>query len=154
MIVEGLERRGGLNREYINGHTGIIKRMFRWAAAEELVPPGVHQALEALESIQKGRDSRVKESRRISPAPEGHVQAVLSVVSPQIRTMVELQLLTGMRPDEVTIARPCDIDRSGEVWLYVPEGHKMEYRDIEKVIPLGPRAQKTFAPWLQRDSAA
>ena len=154
MITEGLKERNGLNREYINDHIGIIKRMFRWAAAEESVPTGVHQALETLESIQKGRDPRVKGSKKICPAPEKHVQAVLPVVSPQIRTMIELQLLTGMRPDEVTIMRPCDIDRNGEVWLYVPEGHKMEYMDIEKIIPLGPRAQEILAPWLARDSTA
>lgn len=28
----------------------------------------------------------------------------------EIATMIELQLLTGMRPDEVTIIRPCDIE--------------------------------------------
>ena len=50
---------------------------------------------------------------------------------PQIAAMIQLQRLTGMRPDEATIMRPCDIDRTDEIWLYVPQGHKMEWRDIE-----------------------
>ncbi|MHC4180949.1 MAG: tyrosine-type recombinase/integrase, partial [Planctomycetota bacterium] len=146
--------RGGLNRNYVNEHVGIIKRVFRWAAAHELVPVTVHQSLETVESIHKGRDPRVREGKGIKPAPHDDVQAVLSVVSPQIRAMIELQLLTGMRPDEVTIMRPCDIDRTGEVWTYVPESHKMEHRGIEKVIPLGPKAQEILAPWLDREATA
>ncbi len=157
IIVTGQERRAGLNRKYVNGLVGIIKHAFRWAVARELVPLAVHQALETVESIHKGRDRRVTESRRIMPAPLPHVQAVLDVVSPQIRAMIGLQLLTGMRPDEVTIMRPCDIDRTGEVWVCVsreqevPEEHKMEHRGLQKRVVLGPRAQEIIDPWLDRE---
>ena len=150
IINDGQTRRGGLNRNYVNDHIGIIRRMFRWAVSQELVPVSVYHALQTLDSVPKGRDPRLKESKKILPAPEDDVQAVLKVVSPQIRSMIELQLVTGMRPDEVTIMRLCDIDRSGDVWIYVPEGHKMDFRDIEKVVPLGPRAQKFLGPWLGR----
>lgn len=148
IIREGQERRGGLNRNYVNDHVGIIKRVFRWGAAQEVVPASVVQALETVESIHKGRDPRVKESEKITPAPLKDVRAVCKVVSPQIRAMIELQLLTGMRPDEVTLMRPCDIDRTGEIWLYRPASHKMEHKGIAKVIPLGPKAQRILAPWL------
>ena len=150
MIIDGQKRRGGLNRNYINDHIGIIKRLFRWAVSNELVPATVYQALETVQSIHKGRDPRVNESQRIRPAPESDVRAIFTFVSPQLRTMIELQLLTGMRPDEVTIMRPCDIDQSGDVWVYVPEGHKMEHKGIEKTVPLGPKAQRILAPWLDR----
>jgi integrase len=75
-------------------------------------------------------------------------------VSPQIRAMIELQLATGMRPDEVTIMRPCDIDDSGEVWTYVPESHKMDHRELERMVFLGPTAQKVLEPWLGGDPEA
>ena len=154
MIAEGLIRKGGLNRNYINDHIGIIKRMFRWAVAEEHVPVTVHQALETVESIHKGRDPRVKESEKVLPAPKGDIQAVLKVVSPQIQAMIELQQLTGMRPDEVTIIRPCDIDRRNSVWIYAPESHKTEHLGIEKTILLGPKSQKILEPWLDREPMA
>lgn len=154
IIVVGRRSRGGLNRKYVNDHVGIIKRLFRWGVAQELVPLEVHQALETVESIHKGRDPRVKESQQIRPAPEQGVRAVLSVVSPQIRTMIELQVLTGMRPDEVTIMRSCDIDRGHEVWVYVPESHKTAHRDLERIIPLGPKAQQILSPWLDREPTA
>ena len=151
MIANGLDDGQGLNRKYINDHVGIIKRMFRWAVAEEHVPIQVYQALETVESVHKGRDPRLSERRKIKPALPKHVRAVLAVVSPQIRTMIELQLSTGMRPDEVTIMRPCDIDDAGDVCVYVPESHKMEHEDLDRVILLGPQAQKILHTWLDRE---
>jgi integrase len=65
--------------------------------------------------------------------------------------MIQLQLYTGMRPDEVTIMRPCDIDRSGNVWAYRPACHKTEHHDVEKVVLLGPKAQEIVKPWLDRE---
>ena len=150
MILAGLESGRGLNRNYINDHTGIIKRMFRWAVGEELVPTQIHQGLEAVDTIHKGRDPRLKESRKIKPAPQRHIQAVLKIVSPQIRTMIKLQMSTGMRPDEATIMRPRDIDVAGDVWTYVPESHKMEHKDFERIILLGPKTQAILQPWLER----
>lgn len=38
--------------------------------------------------------------------------------------MVQMQLLTAARPGEVCIMRPCDIDRSGRIWVYKPKDHK------------------------------
>jgi integrase len=49
----------------------------------------------------------------------------------------------------VTILRPCDIDRSGKVWIYRPNSHKLEWLDQEKEVLLGPQAQQLLAPWLE-----
>jgi hypothetical protein len=35
----------GLSRGVVNQRVGRVKRIFKWAVAEELVQPGVHQAL-------------------------------------------------------------------------------------------------------------
>jgi integrase len=39
--------------------------------------------------------------------------------------MVELQLLSGMRPGEVIRLTPADIDFTGPVWVYRPSYHKL-----------------------------
>jgi integrase len=63
--------------------------------------------------------------------------------------MVAVQRLTGMRPGEVVIMRPCDIDRqSSRTWIYRPESHKTEHHDIDRVVFLGPRAQEILRPFL------
>ncbi len=47
--------------------------------------------------------------------------------------------------------RPCDIDRSGEVWEYRPESHKTEHHGRDRIIPIGPRGQEILLRYLARD---
>ena len=46
-----------LARRYINGTIGAIRRVFRWATAEELVPPSLYQVLAAVPGLKRGRYS-------------------------------------------------------------------------------------------------
>jgi integrase len=143
-----------LTRKYINYRIACIVRMFKWAVEEELVPVTVYQSLKAVAALRKGRTKEVLESRKIKPVPEEHIPPVLKELPPQVAAMVQVQRLAGMRPDEVTILRPCDLDRTGEIWSYTPFTHKTEHHEIEKVILLGPKAQDILKPWLDRDPAA
>jgi integrase len=72
--------------------------------------------------------------------------------------MVELQQLTGMRPSEVSQLRPCDIDRSADVWLYRPASHKNQHKKSRlaktRTIAIGPVGQELLAPFLLRDHQA
>jgi integrase len=67
--------------------------------------------------------------------------------------MVEVQRLTGMRPQEVCGMRPVDIDMTGAVWEYRPSRYKTEHRhddepDRERIVFIGPRAQEIIKPFL------
>ena len=137
-----------LGRGYVNNLMKSVIRMFKWAVTEEKVPPSVPEALRAIGGLRKGRDPRLREPEPIKPVPEGHFQPVVEASSPQIATMLQVQRLAGMRPDEVTIIRPCDIDRNATVWVYRPNSHKLEWLDQEKEILLGPRAQELLEPWI------
>ena len=53
-----------------------------------------------------------------------------------------------------TMMRPCDIDTSGEVWIFEPYDHKNRWRGHRKQIPLGPECQSIIAAFLARDSEA
>jgi hypothetical protein len=53
-----------------------------------------------------------------------------------------------MRPGEVVMMRACDIDMSGDVWIYEPHDHKNEWRELSRTIPLGPKAQEIVRPFL------
>jgi integrase len=68
--------------------------------------------------------------------------------------MVELQQATGMRPGEVCIVRPCDVDRSGEVWEYKPAEHKNANREQDRIVYIGPRGQDILRPYLLRAADA
>lgn len=62
--------------------------------------------------------------------------------------MIELQLLTGMRPGEVVLMRLCDIDRTQQPWLYRPSRHKTAQHGHDRVVFLGPKAQELILPFI------
>jgi len=139
----------GLSRGVVNQRIGRIKRMFKWGVANELVEPATLQALQAVTGLQRGR-SEAREAAPVRPAPEDMIEAVLGHLSSPVASMVRLQTLTGMRPGEVVILRPCDVDREGGIWLYRPESHKTEHHGRERRIFLGPKAQEVLSPFLLR----
>ena len=67
---------------------------------------------------------------------------------------MKLQRLTGMRPGELVLMRPADIDQTSDIWIYEPFDHKNRWRGHRKQIPLGPEAQRILTPFLDRDSQA
>jgi integrase len=143
----------GLARTTINGYVSRIRQAFRWAVENEQVPGEVLQALRAVAGLKRGR-SRAKEYEPVRPVDRGLVEAVLPHVARQVAAMIELQWLTGMRPQEVVQMRMAEIDRGGRVWLYRPRDHKVEHHGMERVIPLGPQAQAVLVPFLSLDPAA
>jgi integrase len=111
--------RNGLARGLINQRIGHIKRMFRWAVSEELLPESVYGALCTVEGLKRGRTA-AREQERVKPVPVAIVEETLARVRPQVAAMARLQLYTGMRPGEVVVMRSIDLDTSGKVWLYRP----------------------------------
>jgi integrase len=138
----------GLARRTIAGRTGKVRQMFRWAVENELVPPAVYQALVAVSGLKKGRGG-VRETAPIGPVPADRVEAVLPYLTDQVRGLVRLQLLAGMRPGETVAMRADEIDCSGDVWVYRPTRHKTEGSDRARTILIGPRAQEVVRPFLE-----
>ena len=136
-------------RKLINRRIGIIRRMFKWAVSEQIASPIILNGLQAVTGLKRGR-CKAKESPKRKPVEEVHVYAVMPYMTPVLAAMVEIQLLTGMRPGEVCQMRPCDLERSGEVWHYYPEKHKNIYREIERIVSIGPRGQEILRPFLLR----
>ncbi len=139
----------GLCRSLINRRINRIRRIFKWGVENELVRSSTLEALRAVAPLKRGRCS-VRESDPVKPAPESLITAIEPYVSRQVWAMIQLQLLTAMRPGEVIQMRRRDIDTTGAVWLYRPESHKTEHHGIERIIYLGPQAQKFVLPFLNR----
>lgn len=142
-----------LSRGVINKHCQVVRRIFKWAAAEELVPASIHQALMTVDGLRKGRTT-ARETLPVMSVDDATVAATLEYLPEVVADMVRLQRASGMRPMEVCLVRPCDIDRSKEVWLYRPESHKTEHHGRERVVPIGPKAQEVLLKYLARDSMA
>jgi len=137
------------SRSVINKRTSMIKRMFKWAAGEQLIPITTYQSVAVVENLKAGR-SEAKETNRVKPVSEVTVAKTLRFMSPVGAAMVKLQLLTGMRSTELCTVRPIDIQTSGKIWLYRPEEHKTAYRGHKRLIYIGPKGQKILKPFLKR----
>jgi integrase len=140
-----------LCRNVVNQRASNIKRIFRWAVAEQMLPSSVLQALSAVEPLRRGR-SAARETQPVRPVPDEHVEAVLPFLPPTLRAMVRLQRLTGMRSGEVCVLRTCDVDTTKEVWVYRPRSHKTSYRGHERAVRLGPKGQAVLKPFLRPDA--
>lgn len=139
------------SRKHINKQVGRLVRMFKWAAGKELVDPGVPLSLNSLAGLKKGRCA-ARESPGVKCVDDSIVELTLPKLPGIVADMVRLQRLTGTRPGEVCSLRPCDVDRSADVWVYTPSEHKTEHHEKERVIAIGPKAQVLLEPYLERRS--
>jgi integrase len=92
-----------------------------------------------------------REPEPILPVEDTVVEATLPHLPDVVADMVRLQRLTGARPGEICILRPCDVDRSGEVWVYRPQTHKTKHHGRERNILIGPKGQGVLLRYLARD---
>lgn len=130
----------------VNGRVGRIRRAFRWAVVRDMVPVSVLEGLRAVEAV---RPPMAAGREPVGCVSEADVQAVRPHLGATVRAMVDLMLLTGMRPGEVVVMEGRDVDRSVDPWRFRPRVHKGSWRQGVRTIPLGPRAQEVLAPHLR-----
>lgn len=146
--------RTGHCRKHINAEIHRIRRVFKWGVENEYVPAPIHQALVAVAGLKSGRSEAV-EAAPVQPVREATVNATLPHLSAVVADMVRLQMLTGCRPGEVCLLRPCDVTiQSNGVWAYRPETHKTVHHGKERRIFIGPEGQAVLRPYLVRDAEA
>ena len=141
-LIEAEAERKDWSLRYAKDVLAKVKLLYRWAAAEELVDVAAYNRLAVCE-IREGR-----RTRPIPPVADELVNKTLPHLSLKIADMVRPQRFTGMRPGELVIMRLADVDRSGDVWTYIPEHHKTEHHGKSRTIYIGPKAQVILAPWL------
>jgi integrase len=141
----------GLARRSINGRISRIKRLFRWASEQELVPAVTYHGLLAVKGLQRGR-SPARETEPVCTVPDEHVQATLPHLTPQVQAMVQVQELAGMRPQDVRNLRTGDLDTTGDVWVFTPWTHKTEHHGHLRRIAIGPRAQAILRHFLKPEN--
>lgn len=144
--------RKDLARTTVNKYTRLVRSMFKWSVAQQILPVTVWQALTVVSGLRKGKTA-ARESKPVKAIPDDVVTETLQFLPPIIADMVRLQRLTGCRPGELCIMRPCDIDRTGDVWTYKPAHHKNEHHDLDRTIYVGPKGQALLLPYLEREAA-
>jgi integrase len=143
----------GLCRGVINQRVGRVRRMFKWAVSNELVPASVYHGLLTVQGLQRGR-TLARETPPVGPVSVEMVEATLPHANRHVVAMVRVQLLSGARPGEVCAMRGCDIDMSGAVWLYRVKMHKTAHHGHARQVAIGPLAQEVIRPFLRLDAQA
>lgn len=158
VMIDGYEHpkhgpQSPLARSVINQRISRIKRMFRWAASQKLLPTSVYVNLDTVDGLKQGR-SRAHDHEPIGPVAPALVAATLPFCTPTLAAMIRVQLLAGARPGEVCNLRGADLDRTGSVWVFRPTKHKTAWRNKKRVIYFGPEAQAILTPFLKEDPEA
>src|SRR5262249_51916011 len=135
---------------YINEFVHRIRKVFRWAASEQLVLAAIYQELVSVEALRQD-ESDARETAPVLSVDDEIVEATLPSLPATVADMVRLQRLTGARPGEICSMRPCDVERSIDVWVYVPAEHKNEHHGHARTIFIGPQGQSLLRPYLERD---
>lgn len=144
--------KAGWSRRTVNQQTERVRRVFKWAASEELVPASVFHSLMTVAGLKKGRTA-APDPEPVAPVDDSTVDATLPHLGRHVRGLVEFQRLTGCRPGEACRLRVCDIDQTGEVWTYKPEHHKNSHRGTDRVIAIGPKCQAMLRDYFTDNPA-
>lgn len=138
-------------RKYANQQTRNVVRIFRHAVSRELIKPEQLVGLESLEPLRRGQTT-APEGKPREPAELDAVKLTAKYLSPTLRAMVRIQAATGMRPSEIFRMRPCDIDQTGEVWVYRPADHKTANWGKNKAVPIVGDARDALTPFMHRNA--
>jgi integrase len=144
----------GRPRVTCNRVVKAVRRLFKWAASQELIPVAVSGALATVDPLRAHR-TPAPELPPVKPVDDDVLEATIAHLPKVAADMARLHRLTGARPSELCSMRPCDIDRfDQEVWSYTPVTHKTAWRGEERVIHIGPKAQAILEPYLHRPADA
>jgi integrase len=139
----------GLCRNVINRRLCKIKRVFKWAVSEGLLPVRVYSALATVEGLKKYRTA-ARETAPIRAVSDEVIEQTLPFLPSVIQDMVRIQRLTGCRPGELCDMRPQDVDCSNQPWSYRPAHHKTDHLEQSREVLIGPRAAAILAKYLDR----
>jgi site-specific recombinase XerD len=143
----------GWLRGTVNRQVSRLRHIFAWGVENEMVPVAILQALQAVQGLRSGKCAAA-DSEPVLPAPTEAIEGAKKHIGPVLSVLIDVQKLTGARAGELVGLRPCDLNRSGRVWVYEPKAHKTAHRGRKRTIYFGPRAQAALAPLMFRDPAA
>jgi len=88
-----------------------VRRLFKWAASQELIQVSVSDALATVDPLRAHR-TKAPERPPVKPVSDDVLAATLAHLPKVVADMARLHRLTGARPGELCSMRPCDIDRT------------------------------------------
>ena len=103
-----------------------------------------------MKALAKGHPGTFDHDER-EPVPDDVILRTLPFMPPTLRSMVQLQRILGMRPNEIFKMRVGDIDttRGNGLWYYVPGAYKTSRYVGKIVFPMGKPEEELIASYLE-----
>lgn len=146
-------------RATVDARIAIIKRLFKWAAANALCSPETFAALTVIENLEPNATIAV-EPREVKPATVDDLHRTITELdrsNPVVADMLRIQILTGMRSGELCSIRLSEIrtDFDDGVWEYYvrQENNKTKRYGKGRIVPIGPKAQAILCHYLNESDA-
>lgn len=140
-VQQSLLKCGRICRTGVNRMVRRTAAIFKWAVAEELLTPTTWHALQAVRPLRRGKGREIPP--RMAVAADA-VDAVLAHLEGNggigAARCIRFMRSTGCRPGEAYSATPPDFRLSNDPPVYVPQHHKCESRDMDRVIVLNTAA--------------
>lgn len=148
---------GQLGRTSLNRYISFTRDFMKFCVRRGLAPADQLTSIMSVERIRLGRRGLV-EPEPIRPVSDADYEAVLPHVCGQLRDMLRLLHLTGMRPGEVRLMRT-EYLTAGHVdghpvIYYRPKRHKTWHRRKRRTIPIVGEARELLLRVLDRSEHA
>ncbi len=138
----------GWCRKSVNARVERIRRAFKWACSEEILPAEVYQRLQSVEGLRIGRTTAA-DHPPVKPAVMLDVEKAMPFMPPPVAALATLQIRSAARAGELVRLRAADIDRiDPDVWTYSPVGHKGTWRGKSRTIYFGEKCRAVLAPFI------
>ncbi len=130
----------GWTRGFCNASANRVRRIFKWAVGNGMVPVTTWQALTAVPPLKAGHTTARDNKRREAICDE-HIAAARLHLAGHHRDLFDLLLATGARPSELIGLSMADIDTTGEVWVSQLTDHKNANRGLTRKLFFGRKSQ-------------
>ena len=140
----------GWTRKLVNQRVGRVRRVFKWAAAEEMLPVSVFQALGTLPGLQVGR-TEARRPTRFSPSRMNTWVQPSPTCGPRSRRWSGSNSSPACAPARSVSCGRAIWTRRGAVWLFRPVQYKTRHRNKPRIVAVGPRAQAVLAAFTPAD---
>ena len=134
------------SRTTVNFYMDRIRRMWRWALDEGLVPASVTAELSQVQPMKPNRTA-LREPVPVLAVTEADIDAVCAVAPDNFADMVRVHRLTGMRPEELCAMKWEHIDTARTPWVYRPPFFKTQWRGMVRAVLIGPKARTILSKY-------
>ena len=124
-----------------------VRGMVLYGVSRGYMPVDCKTAIDSLPNITVDEYPTLKEPTVRDAANLDDVRATLPHLNRMHRIMVCTIMATGMRPGEMCNLRWSEIDRSEDLWKYVPSSHKTKKKGKARILYFRPELQSMLSEW-------